>query len=100
MEKETITVPTVTESRKISVRKAKELVLACYHEKTAEDKLCDEPFYRYQALRIAREISIDAYGNAQHDIDFYNMFSALLGFTCKTSEPIEALKSLGFELVD
>ena len=88
------------ERKKISVEKAKELILACYKEETTEDIVYDQPYYRYEALRIAKEISIDAYGNDGHTPDFYNLFSALLGFKSSLCEPSEVLKALGFELVD
>lgn len=88
------------ERKKISVEKAKKLFWACYKEETTEDIVYDQPYYRYVALRIAKEISIDAYGNDGHTNAFYNLFSALLEFQSCLYEPSEVLKSLGFELVD
>lgn len=88
------------ERKKISVKKAKKLIWACYREETTEDIVYDQPYYRYQAYQIAKEMSIDAYGNDRHTNAFYNLFSALLGFSSSFCEPSEVLKALGFELVD
>lgn len=86
--------------KKISLKKAKELLLACHNEKTAKDIVYDQPYYCYLALRIAKEISVDVYGNDTHTFDFYNLFSALLGLMSDLCVPADVLKSFGFELVD
>lgn len=83
----------------LSTTKIKELVVACNNEKTSDD-LIYKSFYFHKGLRISKEISIDVYGNDSHAYDFHDLFSAILGLSHTSSDIIEILKILGFELGD